>query len=117
MITAWQSQEAVGSGGTWPGALGHSKVPASRLPQAAGLARVAKHQERFMTRKVASQTDDMYNSIAIFIHMHILCYMDIHHIHNTIMTRQILSYAYIYIYIYKDLFLHPCIRAQCRSCS
>ena len=61
-------------------ALGHCKVPASSLPQAAGLARVTVSQERSLTRKVASQTDDMYNrilKISIFIHMRILCYVEI----------------------------------------
>ena len=87
-------QMIIESGGDWQRRHrawdpGHCKVPASRLPQAVGLARDTMHQERLLTRKVASQTDDMYNRISIFIHMHILCYMDLH---NAIMTQQTFMY-------------------------
>ena len=84
------------------------KVPASRLPspQAAGLARVTIHQERLLTRKYSIlnytylmypilNIIDMYNWISIFINMHVLCYMDIHH---AIMTLQIFMYTYLHKY-------------------
>ena len=58
---------------TWPWAT--ARVQASCLPQAARLALVTLHQERLLTRKVASQTDDVYNKISILIHMHTLCYI------------------------------------------
>ena len=50
-------QQAVGRGGPGPGALDHCKVPAGRLPQAAGMERVTMHHERLLTRKIASQRD------------------------------------------------------------
>ena len=45
-------QQAVGRGSPWPGALGHCKVPAGRLPQAAGMELVTVHQERLPAKQM-----------------------------------------------------------------
>ena len=49
-------QQAIGRGDPGPGALGHCKVPVtvSCLLQAAGMEQVTMHEERLLTRKVAS---------------------------------------------------------------
>ena len=51
-----KAQQAVGRDSPGPGALGYRKVPAGRLPQAEGMEQITLHQEKLMTRKVASQT-------------------------------------------------------------
>ena len=56
-MTKSSERLAAAAPGPGLGPLGHCKVPAGRLPQAAGMEQVTMHQERLLTRTVASQTD------------------------------------------------------------